>query len=140
MKALAKKLCGLERAIAAEKGPFNLFALFLREDAPNVWDLVVAAEWIDEDQTQALTELAKRVRAYLHPNEIVKISRVVIVETANPDVKEIATAVPISHGVAEVVNRDFFGLAIKHAFVITAQIDPPANKVSLPPAAAGGRP
>ncbi len=139
MKALAEKLRGLEQAIAGEKGPFNLFALFLREDAPDVWDLVVAAEWIEEDQSQALAELSKRVRAYLRPDEITRISRVVIVERANPAVKAIASAVSIAHGVAEVANSNFFGLAIKHAFVITAQLDPPPNKVLQRTAAAGGR-
>jgi hypothetical protein len=140
MRDLAEKLRGLEQALADEKGPFNLFALFLREGALGLWDVVVAAEWIDsEDQDQALVGLAKRVRAHVGPSEIMKISRVVIVDAANPEVKEIATAVPVSHGLAEVVNRTFFGFEIKHGFVITAQINPPPNKVSLRPAAAGGR-
>ena len=139
MKALAEKLRGLEQSIADEKGPFNLFALFLREDAPDVWDIVVAADWIEEDQPQALAELSKRVRAYLRPDEITRISRVVIVKRANPAVKAIASAVSITHGVAEVANSNFFGLAIKQAFVITAQLDPPPNKVLQRTAAAGGR-
>jgi hypothetical protein len=45
MRDLAVKLRGLERTLSEEKGPFNLFALLLREDAPDVWDLVVAAKW-----------------------------------------------------------------------------------------------
>ena len=53
--------------------------------------------------------------------------------------KEIATAVPVNHGLAEVVNRTFFGLEIKHGFIITAQINPPSKKVMRRPAAAGGR-
>lgn len=139
MKALAEKLRGLEQALADEKGPFNLFALFLREDAPDVWDLVVAAEWIEEDQSQALAELSKRVRAYLRADEITRISRVVIVERANPTVKAIASALSITNGVAEVANSNFFGLAIKHAFIIAAQLTPPPNKVLQRTAAAGGR-
>jgi hypothetical protein len=140
MRNLAEKLRGLEQALADEKGPFNLFALFLREGALGLWDVVVAAEWIgDEDQDQVLVELAKRVRAYLLPDEIMKISGVVIVDAENPDVKEIATAVPVNHGLSEVANRTFFGLEIKHGFVITAQINPPPKKVELRPAAAGGR-
>jgi len=140
MRDLAEKLRGLEQALAEEKGPFNLFALFLREGAPGVWDLVVAAEWIDdEDQDQALIGLSKRVRAYLRPDEIMKISRVVIVETANPGVKDIAATVPVRHGLAEVANRSFFGLEIKHGFVVTAQVISPPSKVSLRAAVAGGR-
>jgi hypothetical protein len=139
MKALAEKLRGLEQVVADEKGPFDLFALFLREDAPDVWDLVVAAEWIEEDQSQALAELSKRVRAYLRPDEITRISRVVIVERANPAVKAIASAVSVTHGVAEVANSNFFGLAIKHAFIITVQLNSPPTKVWPRTAAVGGR-
>jgi hypothetical protein len=48
----------LEEALAAEHGPFTLFALFLREGAPDVWDVVVAAAWIDRDEPAALWEIA----------------------------------------------------------------------------------
>ncbi len=40
--------------MAAEKGAFDLFALFLREDAPNKWDLLIAADWIDQDKAGAI--------------------------------------------------------------------------------------
>jgi hypothetical protein len=139
MKELAEKLSGLERTLSAEKGPFNLFALFLREDAPDVWDLVVAARWIEEDRPAALLEISKRVRAFLRPDEITKISRVVVVERTDPALKAIASAISIDHGVAEIANSTFFGLAIRHAFIITAQRDPLPNKVLQGTAAAGGR-
>ena len=75
MRDLAEKFRGLEQALADEKGPFNLFALFLRESAFGLWDVVVAAEWIDdEDHSQALVGLAKRVRGHLRPAEMMKIS------------------------------------------------------------------
>jgi hypothetical protein len=145
MKALAEKLRGLEEALSEEKGPFNLFALFLREDAPDVWDLVVAAEWIEEDQSRALAELSKRVRAYLRPDEITRISRIVIVERTNPALKAIVSAKAIAsdllnrQGATEVANSTFFGLSIKHAFIITAQLNPPPNKVLQRRAASGSR-
>ncbi len=140
MRDLAEKFRRLEQALADEKGPFNLFALFLREGALGLWDVVVAAEWIDhEDHSQALIGLAKRVRAHLRAAEMMKISGVVIVDAANPDVKEIAIAVPVKHGLAEVVNRTFFGMEIKQGFVITAQINPQQKKASVRRAAASGR-
>src|SRR3954466_14542756 len=90
MRDLAEKLRGLERTLSEEKGPFNLFALFLREDAPDVWDLVVAAKWIEDDRPAALLDISKRVRAFLRQDEITKISRVVIVERTDPALKAIA--------------------------------------------------
>lgn len=139
MKDLAEKLRRLEQVLSDEKGSFNLFALFLRDDAPDVWDLVVAADWIEADQSRALADISKRVRAFLRPNEITRISRVVVIDRANPTLKAIASTMGISHGVSEVVNVNLFGLAIRHAFIITAQLDPPPNKVLQRAAVAGGR-
>jgi hypothetical protein len=140
VRALAQKLRGLERSLSEEKGQFALFALFLREDAPDVWDLVVAADWIESDRPRALADISKRVRSYLRPEEITRLSRVVIVETTNPALKAIASAMNIAGGIAEAVNTNFFGLEIKHAFIITAQLNPPPNQKALQrTAAAGGR-
>lgn len=74
MRDVAEKLRRLEGTLSHEKGPFNLFALFLREDAPDVWDLVVAAKWIEEDGPSALAEILGRVREALGRREITKIS------------------------------------------------------------------
>jgi hypothetical protein len=138
MKDLAEKLRRLERTLSDEKGPFSLFALFLREDAPDVWDLVVAAKWIEDDRPVALADISKRVRDSLRSDEITKISRVVVVERTDPALKAIASAMSIEHGLAEVANSTFFGLAIRHAFIITADLNPPLNKVLQRTAAAGG--
>jgi hypothetical protein len=69
--------------------------------------------------------------------EITKISRVVVVERTDPALKAIASMTTIEHGIAEVANSTFFGLAIRHAFIITAELNPPPNKQRT--AAAGGR-
>jgi hypothetical protein len=139
MKDLAQKLRRLERSLSEEKGPFDFFALFLREDAPDVWDLVVAAKWIEQDRAAALAEISRRVRDSLRADEITKISRVVVVERTDPALKAIASAMSIEHGIAEAANSTFFGFAIRHAFIITAELNPPPNKVLQRTAAAGGR-
>lgn len=139
MKDLAEKLRRLEGALSAEKGPFSLFALFLREDAPDVWDLVVAAKWIEEDRPAALADISRRVRDSLRADEITKISRVVVVDRTDPALKAIASAMSVEHGISEVANSTFFGLAIRQAFIITANVNPPPNKVFQRTAAAGGR-
>ena len=139
MRDLAEKLRGLERTLSEEKGPFNLFALFLREDAPDVWDLVVAAKWIEEDRPAALADISRRVRDSLGADEITKIARVVVVDRTDPALKAIASAISTEHGIAEVANSTFFGLAIRHSFIITAELNPPPNKVLQRIAAAGGR-
>ena len=54
MKEIVEKLKQQENNMAQEKGPFDLFALFLREDSPDKWDLVVAAQWIEKNKQDAL--------------------------------------------------------------------------------------
>ena len=139
MRDLAEKLRELERTLSEEKGPFSLFALFLREDAPDVWDLVVAAKWIEEDRPAALADISRRVRDSLGADEITKIARVVVVDRTDPALKAIASAISTEHCIAEVANSTFFGLAIRHSFIITAELNPPPNKVLQRIAAAGGR-
>ena len=134
MRQLAEKLARLERTLSEERGPFDLFALFLREDAPGVWDLVVAAKWIENDPPAALAEISRRVSAFLRPHEITKISRVVVVERTDPALKALTSTISTEHGLGEVGNNTYFGLAIRHGFIITAQLNTPPLKT-----AAGGR-
>ena len=139
MRDLAEKLRRLEQTLAEEKGPFNLFALFLREGAPDVWDLVVAAKWIEADGPVALADISRRVRDSLRADEITKISRVVLVDPTDPALKAIASTMSIQHGISEVANSTFFGLAIRRAFIITAEVNPPPSKALPRTAATAGR-
>jgi len=90
------------------------------------------------DSDGALPRFWPISRDSLRADEITKISRVVVVERTDPAVKAIASAMCIEHGIAEVANSTFFGLAIRHAFIITAELNPPPNKV-FQRTAAGGR-
>lgn len=58
MRTLASKIGQLRKAVENQRGKFTLFALVLPEDTI-AWDLLVAAKWIDEDQSDALRYLAK---------------------------------------------------------------------------------
>ena len=58
MKAIAEKLRRVERALSDENGPFELFALFLREDSTGVWELLVSASWLDPNLLVALRTIA----------------------------------------------------------------------------------
>lgn len=60
MKQLVEKLIALEQQISTEKGEFSLFALFLREDAQDKWDLVASAAWLEADKKTALDYLSTR--------------------------------------------------------------------------------
>jgi hypothetical protein len=121
MKALIEKLVALEREAATERGAFLLFALFLREDAPDVWDLLVSAPWIEADKGGALKYLVGKLSEKATPEELTKISRIVVIDQANPALGAIQSAMHVEHGTAEIQNSNFFGLQIKHAYIITSR-------------------
>jgi hypothetical protein len=122
MKKFVEKLVHLEREMAAEKGDFTLFALFLLEDAPNVWDLVVAAPWVDKDKQKALRYVGKRLQARLQPRELMLLSRIVLLEGDTPGLEEVLQASQVKHGLRELRDQEFFGLQIKRAYIITSQM------------------
>lgn len=121
MKDLLAKFIELERTLSEEKGGFSVFALFLREDAVDKWDLVAAAPWIEADRKEALSVITKKIQQSFTEKELFGLSRVVLVEMSNPSVEAINQAIAIQHDQAEVRNSNFFGLHIKHAYVITSQ-------------------
>ena len=121
MKKLTEKLAEAELEIAKEKGDFFLFALFLREDAPNLWDLLVSASWIELDKGGALRHIAKVIQSKLSKEELTLLSRISIIDRSNPALEALASGFHLEHGLAEVRDSNFFGLAIKHAYIITSR-------------------
>jgi len=121
MKVLVGKLVALEQEVSTEKGAFLLFALFLREDAPEVWDLLVSAPWVETDKGSAFKYLAAKLSKIATPEELTKISRIVVIEQSNPALAALQSAMHIEHGAAEIQNSNFFGIQIKHAYVITSR-------------------
>lgn len=125
MKNLLDRFVNLERVISDNKGDFSLFALFLREDSVDKWDLIVAAPWIDADRKEALKYITSQVQGTFSSDEISRLSRIVLVDPANPSVaaisKAISKALSIQHGQAEIRDSTFFGLQIKHGYIITSQ-------------------
>jgi hypothetical protein len=133
MRELVERFIQLERTLAEEKGEFALFALFLREDAgagsgtsgysgySAKWDLLAAAPWIEADRKNALSYITKAIQRLFTPEELSRLSRVVLVDMANPEVAAINQAVKVHHGQAEIRDSNFFGLQIKHAYIITSQ-------------------
>lgn len=121
MKDVAKKLISAEQQMSDEKGRFLLFALFLREDAPDLWDLLVSANWIETNKGEALRYITGKLKNSVAPIELSKLSRIVIIEHTNPALGAIQSAFHIEHGMADVQSSNFFGLPIKHAYIITSR-------------------
>lgn len=125
MKSAAKKLQALEAKIAKEKGRFLLFALFLREDAPNVWDLVLSAPWVEKDKAASIRYVADTLKSVLSRKELTHLSRIVIIDTNNPALTKMQSGMEVEHGLIDIQQSNFFGLQIKHAYIITSRRETP---------------
>jgi hypothetical protein len=130
MKSVAEKLIATEKEMAEEKGPFVLFGLFLREDSSDLWDLLVSASWISKDKEESLRYIAGKTGKALLPEEVLTLSRIVVIEEDNPALDALIGAIRIEHGVAEIQNSDFFGLQIKHAYLITSKRAEPKDPIT----------
>lgn len=120
MKALVEKLAKMELDIATKKGPFLLFALFLREDAPDVWDLLVSAPWVESDKMGSFKYLTNKLKSIATPQELIQLSRIVAIDRNDPALSAINSAFSVEHKILEIKDANLFGLQIKHAYLITS--------------------
>jgi hypothetical protein len=125
MKQMIEKLAALERTIATEKGAFALFTLLLREDAEDKWDLLIAAPWLETDKKDSLAYLTDKIRVQLTTQELLLLSRIVILEKGNPVLEALHRMVQVQHGMGEVRDSIVFGVPIKCAYLITSAEESP---------------
>lgn len=137
MKDLITKLLNIEKKISAEKGSFNLFALFLREDSEDKWDLLVSSKWINKEY-EHLQYIATNVQNTLTQEELIKISRIVIIDCDNIELDNISQkaatinrSMIVEHSIIELVNCNFFGFIIRHAYIITSKRSCPESKLEI---------
>ncbi len=61
MMEYVRQLEKVASTIEATRGPFTLFGLFMREDAPGRWELVASAPWLEKGKLFALGKLVEAV-------------------------------------------------------------------------------
>jgi len=121
MKEQIEKLRKVERSLSESKGEFELFALFLREDSPDRWDLLVSADWARNNKKGSIHTITEEVRKELSDHELLMLSRIVILDKNDAALKDINRAFRVEHGLAELSDSNLFGLGIKHAYLITSR-------------------
>lgn len=121
---LTEKFTELESHIAEEKGDFAFFALFLPEDAPYYWDVMVAAPWAGDDTRSTVDYFVEQIKSRLGAQVLMSLSRIVVIDPQHAAVQALNREIQIEHGRLEIRDRDFFGLPIKHAYIITSKPAP----------------
>jgi hypothetical protein len=126
MKEFIQKLTRLETAVASEKGPFDLFALFSSEEGEeDRWDLVVSATWIGYESLSAIEYLIRQLRSQVTPDEFLSISKIAPLDIFDPRVSEMQNALATEHKPRELTDYRFNGTRVDKIYVITCkpQID-----------------
>ncbi len=128
---LVERFAPLEASISARKGDFVLFALFLREGAPNRWDLLVAAPWLSKDQQTAVGYLVEEIKSVIGADALLSLSRIIVFDPYHVELQDFNRRVQVEHGDIEIRDRDIFGQTIREAHVITSKL-PAAPVVKQP--------
>lgn len=121
MKKIIEKFISIEKELADEKGSFVLFALFEREDALDKQDVVISAPWLGENKKETLRFIIDKINSKLTSEELIQLSRVVLLEPTNNLVKDVNSVINIERGNVELVDYVFNGIPIKHARIITSK-------------------
>lgn len=116
------KLMAVERAIAAEKGDFVLFALVQREEGIGLWDLLISAPWLGTKEAEILDFFAHKLQETLTTDEIMRLSRIVLFPPDDPRVQQILQLVKpsVNHGHVELSSLALSNMPISHAHILTA--------------------
>jgi len=96
----------------------------MREDVPDRWDLIVSAPWVGEDKQGAVDYLVAQIKSRLGKEHLTCLSRIVPADPDHVAVQDLNRAIQVEHGNVEVNDRNFFGLAIKRAHIITSKRPP----------------
>jgi hypothetical protein len=128
----------IEADVVREKGEFSLFALFLPEDAYGKWDLIVAAPWIGDWNMKSLEYISGKVTTLLNLEELLALSKIVIVPFDAEDVRDLIEAYPVGPNQKPVELRDwiFSGVPIARAYILTAR--PTTEVIATPDSVAAG--
>jgi hypothetical protein len=122
VSGLTDKLAALEQVLSDENGGFNLFAIIMRPEPGNRYELVLCAPWLDEASKTDVDMMISRVRDVLTEEELEELSAVVILPLSNPVVTAITSNVGANHNWNIVFEQCIFsGLLVKHATIITSQ-------------------
>lgn len=121
MRIQAKKLQRVEERLSKAKGPFEVFALLLREDSPGKWDVLISADWASADKKAAINTVFDEMRKELTDQELMMLSRIVILDKDSTALQAIHQITNVEHGFAEISDRSIFDMPIKQGYVITSR-------------------
>jgi hypothetical protein len=125
--SLLEKLSAVESSLSRMHGAFELFGVVLRESSLDLWDLVVAAPWLNRSKRESYRLMADALQAALTRDEFLQFSRIVILEKGNPFLESLLAMTSGEHGRFDLRDTTLEGIPIRIAHVLTA-VRRPARK------------
>lgn len=115
------KLRQFMKRVEAQKGRFTLFGVFMREDSPGRWDLVVSAPWLEAGKLKALGEFVEKMSDAFGQDDVMSFSRIVTLNHDDPVLQAILTEAGPVKMPLEKEGQNLFGLPIEHAVILRAE-------------------
>src|SRR5437764_13878109 len=116
-----EKLRKVMNQVSAEKGDFVLFGLFLSEESPDRWDLVVSAPWLEKGRLKALGEFVEILSSIVGQKDIHSLSKIVTLNHDEPSLKAILRTVQVENVPIVLQDNNLFGLEVKQAYILRAK-------------------
>jgi len=123
MKPFIKKFFAIERTIAQEKGDLKLFALFERKDIQGLWDVVLAADWLPGEEVKSLEYVYGKIRAVLNKKELRQVSKIVLLSTDEPFLKELQDFLEDYNNPYVFSNAEINGMFFKTGYIIVSPLN-----------------
>lgn len=98
MSNLTEKFQKIVTNISTNKGTLNLFALSYRKNDSQTFDLLISARWINIDDFNFLKYIENLLKQELDSNDILKISRIVLLDPEETSVRAITNCFCINEG------------------------------------------
>jgi len=111
----------MKRVETEQKERFTLFGVFMREDSPGGWDLVVSAPWLEAGKLKALGEFVKKMSDAFGQDDVMSFSRIATLNHDNPTLQAILNEAGPVRKPLEKQGRNLFGLPLEHAVILRAE-------------------
>jgi len=106
------------RRIAAERGDFWLFGLFMRTETLGMWDLVVAASWLEAGQLKAVSEFVKLLSDRIGEESLREFARVATLPQDSEFLDFITRSMPNVNSEQRLRSTDLLARGIEEAIIL----------------------
>ncbi|MCE5316315.1 MAG: hypothetical protein LLG04_03000 [Parachlamydia sp.] len=119
---ILKKFQPFVAELENEHGPFLVFALFLREQPFEIWDVAVSATWLNAGEMRSFGIVGDKIKDRFNDSELIQISRVDILDADDPTTDYFLETFPLSSDMPLEVGREplssRFGSDIKYGYFL----------------------